>query len=321
MSDTPGFRFRDGKLYAFSANDVIILEAWPGLKALRKEGDNKWYEFEPRFRVVKPYRPKKAKKQPQLELGLGEMPVISSIAEQRRRAFDGFRFALPKQVAAATEKFQSRQWGLLKLLQNVETSIELARNNPALFFALANFRASHGKSATSEDLAKTVCLRQREIAEWLGFPGTESTAKTLSKIPPESVSLEILLPLRGALNDPAVSKTFSHLPVLNAGVISIVLIESARAAVTPAFLTEVAAIPAEKYRASFVEMLTHTLTMLRQVKPNAGPPKIQSLARLRAMHDEVSTEFLRNQALVIQQAKLPPPPLCGTQNYRSHSHR
>lgn len=50
--NTPGFGFKDRKLYVFMENRIIILEAWPSLKALRKEGDDTWEEFTPRFRVL-----------------------------------------------------------------------------------------------------------------------------------------------------------------------------------------------------------------------------------------------------------------------------
>jgi hypothetical protein len=36
----PGFRFKEGKLYAFSAESVMILEAWPTLKAIRKDDES-----------------------------------------------------------------------------------------------------------------------------------------------------------------------------------------------------------------------------------------------------------------------------------------
>lgn len=38
---------------------------------------------------------------------------------------------------------------------------------------------------------------------------------------------------------------------------------------------------------SYVEMLEDTLSMVQPVKPQAGIPKIQSLVRLRSLHDEV----------------------------------
>ena len=78
------------------------------MKALRKEESGTWEEFEPRFRVVKPYRPQKVKKQPQLELAFDHIPIKPTLAEQRRRAFDGFRFSMPKPAAGLASAGERR---------------------------------------------------------------------------------------------------------------------------------------------------------------------------------------------------------------------
>src|ERR1700693_4913623 len=105
---SPGFRFKEGKLYVFAEDSVMVLETWPVLRALRKPGEQRWEEFMPAFRVVQPYRPRKVKASPQLELALGPIatkPSETSLAQQRKQAFDRFRFSLPKPVAARAEKF------------------------------------------------------------------------------------------------------------------------------------------------------------------------------------------------------------------------
>src|SRR5258708_2400521 len=142
---SPGFRFKEGKLYLFTADGGMVLESWPGLRALQKERGTAWMEFTPKFRVVQPYRPRrKAPPSPQMELNLGVIPVMhppGSLASQRRRAFDRFRFSLPKAVAARTEKFQSRQWALLRLFYAREQTLEIAAINPPLCFPLGNHPA------------------------------------------------------------------------------------------------------------------------------------------------------------------------------------
>lgn len=294
----------------------MILEAWPTLKAVRKNGDSKWVEFDPCFCVVHPYRSRKPKIVPQLEFDLGGTAVRSSLPDQRRRAFDAFRFAMPKPVAASTEKFRNRQWGILRLMQKEKAVLEMAQINPALCFALANARPFRGRWISPEMLAKIAHERQRDIAGWLGFPGTEAVAKILAKIPPESASVEILAPLRRVLKKPSVLKILTHQPILNAGVLSILLVDGLVDAVAPSLLSEIAETPAEKYRASYVDMLVDTLSMLRRVKPDAGIPKIQSLARLRSMHDEVSSEYLRSLPHQTAAESLPAPPLRGTKFIR-----
>ena len=219
----------------------MILEAWPDLKALRKEEDGGWEEFEPRFRVVKPYRPQKVKKQPQLELAFDHIPVKPTLTEQRRRAFDGFRFSMPKPVAAAVEKFQNRQWGILRLVRLSEEVIELARLNPALAFALGNFKPFREKFTTIEGAAAIARRRQRDMAEALGFPGTEAAAKILGKIYPEAVAVDSLLQLRQVLHREGALKPLSHMQKLNAGVIALVTNPVLLEASTPALLAEVSA--------------------------------------------------------------------------------
>lgn len=114
------------------------------------------------------------------------------------------------------------------------------------------------------------------------------------------------------LDKPEVAKALAHLPRLNAGVIAIVIVPALLAASTPMLLLEVAASQPENYRALTAEMLSDTLQMLQRVHPQRGVPRIQSLARLRQMHDEVSVEYLRDEGLRLHSFRLPFPPLKGT---------
>ena len=315
---SPGFRFKQGKLYAFTEDSVILLESWPVLRALRKTDSEPWAEFAPQFRVVQPYRPrKKAPPSPQLELNLGVIPVSrppDSLADQRRRAFDKFRFSLPKAVAARAEKFQSRQWAMLRLFHAREQTLELAALNPALCFALGNHRSFFEDKAPApgEDAAKVSERRQREIAGWLGFPATDGVVRILAKLAPESASVELLRPLRATLRNPEVAKALAHLPLLNAGVVAIALNPLLLAASTPKLLTEIAGSPPEKYRACTADLLDDTLRMLRIVYPDRGTPKLQSIARLREMHEGISVEYLSRKNPRLREFRLPRPPLRGT---------
>ncbi len=299
---------------------MIILETWPVLRALRKMDGEAWQEFVPISRVVRPYRPNRAraaKPSPQLELELGVAAAPrpkNSLAAQRKRAFDQFRFSLPKDVAACVEKYQSRQWALLHLLQARHETVETARQNPALCYALANFRSFGGIPILShvDDAATLSALRQRDIAAALGFPGTDGAARILAKLAPESASVELLEPLRLALFDSAVTKALAHLPKLNAGVVAIVSDERLRSAATPNLLNEIAALGPEKYRAKIAGLIEDTLRMFFRVHPNRGTPQFQSVARVREIHDEISVEYLRRQPPTVEGIRFPRPPVRGT---------
>jgi hypothetical protein len=314
---SPGFRFKEGKLYAFTATGVMVLESWPVLRALRKAEGGPWEEFAPAFRVVRPYRPRPAKPSAQLEFDLGPAAAPrprDSLAAQRKRAFDSFRFSLPRPVAARAEKFQSRQWALLRLFHARPETLEFAEQNPALCFALGNFPcfvAAFLRQALDEAVKMSGC-RQREIAGWLGFPPTDGAARILAKLAPESASVELMQPLREALKNPDVAKTLAHLPRLNAGVTAIALEPRLLAASTPKLLGEVAGVPTEKYRADTAQLIHDTLRMFFQVHPRRGTPQFQSIARVREIHDEVSVEYLRREDPALQAFRFPQPPLPGT---------
>ena len=311
---SPGFLFKEGKLHIFTEIGVIILNTWPVLRALRKNDGQSWEEFAPTFRVVRPYRPRRVKPSPQLELDLGpvamKLPDLSP-AQQRKRAFDRFRFSLPRAVAARAEKFQSRQWALLRLFQARAETLEFAEQNPALCFALANFRCF--VSASIDDAVRMSASRQRDIAGWLGFPPTEGAARILAKLKPESASVELLDPLRDALQDPAFAKTLAHLPELNAGVVSIALDPELRAAVTPKLLNEVADVPSEKYLTATATLIRDTLRMFFCVNPQRSRPQFQSVARIREMHDDISTRYLRIKDPSLAAFRFPRPPLRGAE--------
>lgn len=314
---TPGFRFKDGKLYIFTEAGVYLLEGWPRLRAVQKQEGSAWQEFTPAFRVVRPYRPKrKSKPTAQLELNLGPIATLpeDSAAAQRKRAFDAFRFSLPRPVAARAEKYQSNQWVLLRLFQARAEALEFAAQNPALCFALANFDAFDklGRRMSFAQAVETSALRQRDIASALGFPATDGAARILAKITPESASVELLRPMRMALADPEVTKTLAHLPRLNAGTVAIACDRELRSVSTPRLLTEVAAVPTEKYRAATADLIHDTLRMFFAVNPRRGTPKFQSVARVREVHEEVSTEYLRRQPAHVESFRFPRPPLRGT---------
>ena len=52
--NTPGFRFKEGKLFLFDQKSLSVIEAWPSLKALRKDGSFGWQEFRPIFPLLSP---------------------------------------------------------------------------------------------------------------------------------------------------------------------------------------------------------------------------------------------------------------------------
>lgn len=173
-------------MYVFLEDRIMLLEVWPSLKAVQKIDKSPWEEFEPRFRVLLPGTPGLT----DVEDGL--LPDGEEFAQQRRRAFGAFRANIPAPVAASVENFQTRQWQLLRLMQKSPAAVELAGINPALCFALANYKRFRTRFCTLEGAAIVAKRRQRDIADWVGFPGTDAAARVLAKVRPESVSMDLL---------------------------------------------------------------------------------------------------------------------------------
>ena len=302
---TPGFGFKDRKLYVFVDDRIMLLEAWPSLKAVQKYGQSPWMEFVPRFRLLFD------ETQGPGEFSDDPLPTGEEFLRQRRRAFGSFRANIPVPVASAVEKYQTRQWKLLQLMQKSPAAIELAGINPALCFALASYKIFRERFCTLEGATIVSKRRQRDIAEWVGFPGTDAVAKILAKVCTESVSVDLLKSLSRMMGHPKKLKMLSHISRLNAGVLGILSKDRLLDVIRPVLLSEIASAPEEDLHPHAADMIAHLLEMKRTVSPDAPPPRIHSLACLRTLHDMVLAEFLR-----IDQQRgglLPKPPIPGTE--------
>ena len=196
----PGFQFSDGKLRIISPESKMIVTGWPEpnaiLKTTRRPG---WYSFTPEFRLFRPYRSGRSlntaahASQPTSQLDFNFLETATSpkpssilpLAKQRKKAFDGFRFSFPKPVAASLEPFVSHQWPLLNLLRYDESALELAGQNPALAFLLAQ------RMDGDRELIRALncgLMRQRDILDSLELPSSPGAVKLFRKIKPTSIN-------------------------------------------------------------------------------------------------------------------------------------
>ncbi len=335
----PRFWFRDGTLNIFTDGVAMTIRSWPDLEARRKPiGRGTWRPFTPPFRLVRPYRPP-ARAQPkpvpapggpaprQLELDLGLPDPVAgkpfpgpsaslSPARQRKRAFDGFRFSLPKEVAARTEPFTSTQWPLLLLFRAEPRALEVCRSSPALTFGVANAAAFNDRLVFDpvELAAFLILRRQRDILGRLGFPATDGAARIVAKLAPESVHVETMLRLRDLLQDPDATKALSHLLSINTGVIELLAHRALREMCAPALLEEVAASPVEKYRAATADLVLDCLEMQRRLRVVERKAAVASHAQLQARHEAVAADYHKLIEKCRRNTQFPAPPLRGTED-------
>jgi hypothetical protein len=331
---TPGYRFKDGKLMIFSENEVMLIQGGNPPSAVRKS-DDAWESFIPEFRLIAPYRrstkpaAKKAAKTPpspatangQLEFGLfgtdahatprAAKPAMHSsvpLAEQRKKAFDAFRFSLPKEIARVLEPFRSHQWPLLVLLAHDKKVMDLATTNPVLAYAVADWYADYPRSKL--DFGG---MPQRDLLKLLKLPDSAALVKLFRKIPPESMDSRLWKPLLLALRKPdgTSSKLLAHVPSINLGVMELILTARVRQVLTPTLLEEVAADPKEKYRGRVAAMICDTLVMRDELGDDRPLAALTSVARIQQLHANLSIDFQKLESLRQVHGSLPLPPLPG----------
>ena len=174
--DKPIHSFKDGTLHISDRRGQIAVHAWPDPYAKKRLWHNKWKPYVPEFRLVKPYRPSRRKaaardNPDQLTLGIdcAQKPRRVTAAEGKRKAFDSFRFALPKELAKGIEDFRNHQFWMIVMASLLESpALDLLKSNPILAYMLANNRSYQDMMLDEERRGRAleiVCLKQRELLD------------------------------------------------------------------------------------------------------------------------------------------------------------
>ena len=303
QTTVPTHRFANGALQLVKDSVEMSITARPTPRAVMRRGtQSQWQTFSPDFRLVYPYRPKKRKaagkktNKDQLCFDFFDEAETeaapATLAEQRRRAFDQFRFSLPKLVAHAAEPFRTHQWPFLLFLLYDTGAIELAQSNPSLAFLV-----SQKLKGDRELIESLQCsnIRQRDLLEILNLPASPNAVKIFRKISPASLTGDnwrsILNIVKQEIEAP--KPRINHLPSINSGVVEILLDPNASRTVTPSLLEEVAQDRSENYRGRIVHLITSTLRMQDEMRTRTRCESFSSLARLREIHHEVSENYRR----------------------------
>jgi len=298
----PVFDFRDGRLWIADQISTIWIRGWPAPEAQQKTRVHDWQPFWPAFRLLQGDQPHAQDVEHPLQAcdsveGLGPRQL-----EGKRKAYAAFRQTLPPDYAAALEGFTSHQWNLIQVLHERPVFLDLLRANPVLAWCVGNndqFRKLYAKSSATR-ARWHMHEKQRELMEWLGFPGTESAVKLMKKIRLEAVRPASMCLLQSALQAKAATmKMLSQLDVINFGALYLACHGTVRDHATFRLLNEVARLPSELTDAPTAGMLIDTLNMWHQL---GGPEKLPAFQTTRAIsrqHDELVAIFNRPR---------PPPP-------------
>lgn len=301
-------QFTGGWLQLRKNSSEIEIRGWdPPTARRRSPVSPEWEPFVPEFQLVRPYRKKKQKSGlSEKEKAAGQMtfdffaesapPKVKkappTLAEQKKKALDSFRFSLPKDVAKALEPFRVRQWKMLQMMHYDQGTIDLALANPALAFFLAQKFDGDVELIKSLQCSK---MRQRELLKLLNYPDSNAAVKLISKIQPASITADnwkSMIKMVGS--ELAKDKTaLGHVSKINLGVMEIVVDPIASAAAGAKLLEAVANDHREKYRGRVVHMIRSALDMQEDIQVGRTITFFHDLQRLYDVHERVTNQYKR----------------------------
>lgn len=260
-------------------------------------GYSRWKPFAPEFRIVSSNPPRPG------------ATVIPDALDPKAAAFTAFHDEITPAIVEAVGRFHSHQWLLMQLLHHQPAMFDLTNANPVLAYCLANNDQFRG---TRDSVSLQLALghsrhKQRSQLVWLGFPGSESMARTLRRIPQESASPSLLRRLRNALETaPDMLGQLAHIPILNAGVLALVVNPALRARVAPTLLMTVAGRAEELSMALTADQLERALDLQRQM--NVPPPStpfstLGQIERFQEHMDAAYQDWPRRRAETQRQAE------------------
>ena len=314
------FVFREDRLWITDAHSAMWLRAWPNPEAREKTRRDVWASIQPQFRLVMPeLLPNDAVRDLEhRRLACDSVEGLDpQAAANKQAAYASLRQTLLPEHARLIEPFTGYQWNLLLLLQERPAFIDLLRSNPVLAWCVANndlFRKLSDDPPVFQ-VRWHVHKKQRELLDWLGFPGGEKLVKLFKKFSPALAMPRPMELLQMALKEQSPSiQSLAHLPRINFGALYLATDRRLRDAVTPGLLAEVAATPEEETDSATAGLLTDALNMLKQLNPNYRCEPLVSIQAVAQLHDRAIAEFNKPPQLrqVNPTLPLPPPPLPGT---------
>ncbi len=253
---TFGNTLKDGKLYLFQPNELVVIRGWPEMRAWRRTPvRGGWTNVRPELQLIPnngtfqtarrdsdwlanvcPHDvPRQAPDAADSWLHTRDLAALfrqaasycafeleqigeALVPKDLTRMFE-FLAPFPCMVLAATFPFKQRQWHLAAFCARVTGGLTLLRSNPALAFCLASNSCFRAPLPTQpmRDARRWIMKTRRAIAAWLGFPDCENSVAILAKIPADACDIALLRRFRDVLHqDHAVKKVLSHATAISA---------------------------------------------------------------------------------------------------------
>ncbi len=308
-----GTAYRNGKLYEFTRDCVIVMKGWPVMRAWQWTGiyDRPWRHVRPRLKRISlrglSRMPDPDSHPPEPN---GQMLFPFAYSFVARQAYRAFWWAVPEAYRELVMPFRDRRWHMLALLARCPGADDLVVGNPALAFCLASNWAFHVPIASHPLRAarSQVYKKQRRILEWLGFPGTEAVRQLLRRIPRESMTVEFLTSLRAAIQSPETARRLSFMGRISQDVFYLIATPEIAPYVAFSLLEEVSHDRVPDADRMVAYKIRDMLNMSEELQCKL--PKLRSIAQVNQLHEDLVFDFnLRREAA--SDEPLPPPPVAG----------
>lgn len=320
----PGVNYdcKTGKLYVFTSSSITVMKTWPPVAWKKSRRKANWTHVRPKIKI--PCSDIEGRIR-QLTTTVDEdgqllLPFCLPFEQidYSELAWLKWYANIPIEIRDIVCRFPKRQWHMLSFLARCgHGAYDLTISNPALAFALAS-NWVYRKPAVQRPLRSARALlkpgkKQKDILDWLQFPGTDSSRKTLAKIVPSAIDIPVLLYIRQAMNNAKMRKAMSHLQRLNAGTIRIATDPDLLLFVTQNLLEEIANLRKEDQRPKAAYILRDSVIMLRLLSPNRSRiSPVRCLSQLESMHHSLIDDLNRAD-IIDREIPFPAMPVKGNE--------
>jgi hypothetical protein len=244
-------------------------------------------------------------------VGIQDNPHWQESLEKQRKwtpVTAGFYDKIPLNVREMMLANTECAWNICAFYARCPGAAGLMKISPAIGFMLSNFPVFRPKLTKKWDAVRRIMKKpSRKILTWLGWPGSEAVAKTLSKIQYPACDKGSLLILRAILEgNPELIKPMSHLKSINAASLWFICSRKHRPHASWRFINELGLMDGgmdifENRAYDIQRMFIDTLSMEKALLVSSGP--IQSLAHLRKRHQHAIDEVNRHEISELEKSR------------------
>jgi hypothetical protein len=207
-----------------------------------------------------------------------EFPVVSD--ELQRNVSDHL-----KRLHTTTCPFLPEyRMALVAFCGNDPSALDLLESAPALILMLVLSSRFNGLNpdASLTDSKSLLSEQRTTILDWLKWPAEPHVARLISKIKPQSLTVNDLLLLRDLCSKPSAMKDFCHLQVILCDTIHIVSAPELRSKVTFSFLED---IPAAQVGWPIAKTLRRTIRLAKRQEKRL--PRFKTVEKMVQTYDEL----------------------------------